>query len=86
MMRAAAQGPFRGLIEYVDQPIVSSDVIGNPHSAVFDSLATQVIGGNLLRTLSWYDNGWGYANRVCDLANLVAQQMNVTTEQVSQPA
>ncbi len=67
VVKSAAASRYRNIIEYTDQPIVSSDVIGNPHSAVFDGLATQVIGGNLLKTLTWYDNGWGYATRVVEL-------------------
>ena len=58
---------FRSIIEYTEEPIVSSDVIGNPHSAIFDGLSTQVVGGNLLKTLTWYDNGWGYAQRAVAL-------------------
>ncbi len=64
---SAAQSDYKTIVEYTDQPIVSSDVIGNSHSAIFDSLSTQVIGGNLLKTLTWYDNGWGYATRVVEL-------------------
>jgi len=67
VVRSAAATRFRNIIEYTDQPIVSSDVIGNPHSAIFDGLATQVVEGNLLKTVTWYDNGWGYANRVVEL-------------------
>jgi glyceraldehyde 3-phosphate dehydrogenase len=67
VVRSAAASRFESVIEYTDQPIVSSDVIGSPHSAVFDALSTQVLGGNLLKTLTWYDNGWGYANRVVEL-------------------
>jgi len=66
-VREAAAGPMAGLIEYETEPIVSSDVIGNPHSAVFDSLGTMVLGGDLIKVLAWFDNGWGYANRVVDL-------------------
>jgi len=66
-VRAATGGAFKGLVEYCEEPVVSTDVIGNPHSAVFDSLATQIVGGNLLKTISWYDNGWGYASRVAEL-------------------
>ncbi len=66
-VRAAAVGPLKGIVEYCEEPIVSSDVIGNPHSAVFDALSTQVVGGDLLKTLSWYDNGWGYASRVVEV-------------------
>ncbi|HKQ62765.1 MAG TPA: type I glyceraldehyde-3-phosphate dehydrogenase [Candidatus Polarisedimenticolaceae bacterium] len=67
VMRSAAGTRLRGVLEYTDQPIVSSDVIGNAHSGVFDSLSTQVLGGNLLKTVTWYDNGWGYATRVVEL-------------------
>ena len=69
----AAAGPMKSIIEYTADPIVSSDVIGNPHSAVFDSLATQVVGGNILKTLTWYDNEWGYSCRVVDLIDLMAK-------------
>lgn len=64
---SAASTDYKSIVEYTTEPIVSSDVIGNPHSAVFDSLATSVVGGNLLKTLTWYDNGWGYASRVVEL-------------------
>ena len=67
MKGASERPPLRGVLEYTEEPIVSSDVIGNPHSAIFDSLSTQIVGGNLLKTLTWYDNGWGYANRVVEL-------------------
>ena len=58
-LRRAAEGPMRTIIEYTDEPIVSSDVIGNTHSAIFDSALTRVVGGTFLKTLSWYDNEWG---------------------------
>jgi glyceraldehyde 3-phosphate dehydrogenase len=64
---SAAQSNYKTIVEYTTEPIVSSDVIGNSHSAIFDSLSTQVVEGNLLKTLTWYDNGWGYANRVVEL-------------------
>jgi len=67
VLRSAAATRYSGIIEYCEQPIVSSDVIGNPHSAVFDAPSTQVLGGNLLKTITWYDNGWGYATRVVEL-------------------
>lgn len=67
VVRSAAASRFRSIIEYTDQPIVSSDVIGNPHSGVFDGLCTAVLGGNMLKTVTWYDNGWGYATRVVEL-------------------
>ena len=67
VVKSAAASRLREIIEYTDEPIVSSDVIGNPHSAVFDGLSTQVLGGNMLKTVTWYDNGWGYASRVVEL-------------------
>ncbi|MBD3236681.1 MAG: type I glyceraldehyde-3-phosphate dehydrogenase [Candidatus Eisenbacteria bacterium] len=70
---SAAEGPYRSIVEYSDQPIVSSDVIGNSHSAIFDSLATLVIGPRMVKTLTWYDNGWGYAARAVELIEKLAQ-------------
>jgi glyceraldehyde 3-phosphate dehydrogenase len=66
-VRRAAEGPLRGILQYQEAPIVSSDVIGNPHSSIFDALSTQRVGPNLVKVVSWYDNEWGYANRVVDL-------------------
>jgi glyceraldehyde 3-phosphate dehydrogenase len=59
------------IIEYCDEPIVSCDVIGNPHSSIFDSLSTKVMDGTLLKVLSWYDNEWGYAERCLDLMRMM---------------
>ena len=69
-LRAAAEGPMKGIMEICDEPIVSSDVVGNPHSAIIDSALTMVIGGNgrFGKVLSWYDNEWGYANRLVEMA------------------
>ena len=66
-VREAAQGAQAGIIEYNTDPIVSTDIIGNPHSSIFDAAATQVLDGNLVKVMSWYDNEWGYSNRVVDL-------------------
>ena len=65
-MLAAARGPLRGLLEYCEDPIVSNDVIGNPASSVFDALSTSVMQGDMVKVLSWYDNEWGFSNRVVD--------------------
>ena len=65
-MKAAAEGPLRGILEYCEDPIVSSDVIGNPHSGVFDALLTTVLDGSLVKVLAWYDNEWGFSSRVVD--------------------
>ncbi len=74
-VRAAAEGPMAGILEFVEDPIVSTDIIGNPHSSIFDAGATQVLGGNLVKVMSWYDNEWGYSNRVVDLAQRLAEVM-----------
>jgi glyceraldehyde 3-phosphate dehydrogenase len=66
-IRKAAAGPMRSIIEYTEEAIVSSDVIGNTHSAIFDAPSTRVVGGTFLKTLAWYDNEWGYSCRVVDL-------------------
>jgi glyceraldehyde 3-phosphate dehydrogenase len=66
-IKKAAEGPMKGILEYCTDPIVSTDVIGNTHSSVFDSKLTQVIDGNFVKVVSWYDNEYGYASRVVDL-------------------
>ena len=71
-MKAAADGPLKGILQYNTDPIVSSDIIGNPYSSIFDAGWTQVIGGNLLKVLSWYDNEYGYSNRTADLISKLA--------------
>jgi len=67
-MKAAAEGPMKGVLQYMTDPIVSHDIIGNPHSSIFDAPSTMKIGKDLYKVLSWYDNEWGYSNRVVDLA------------------
>ena len=71
-MRKAAEGPLKGILEYSTVPLVSSDIIGDPHSSVFDSLSTQVVGENMVKVISWYDNEWGYSCRVTDLIDRLA--------------
>ncbi len=66
-VRAAAEGPLAGILEYSEEPLVSTDIIGNPHSSIFDAGATQVLDGNFVKVMAWYDNEWGYSNRVVDL-------------------
>jgi glyceraldehyde 3-phosphate dehydrogenase len=75
-MRAAAEGPLRRILEYSEEPLVSSDIIGNPHSSILDGLLTRRVGPNLMRVLSWYDNEWGYSNRVVDLAARLAADLD----------
>src|SRR5207249_4927699 len=71
-MKAAADGPMKGVLEYCEDPIVSSDVVGNPASSVFDALSTSVLDGTLVKVLAWYDNEWGFSNRVVDGLLLMA--------------
>ncbi len=66
-MKAAAEGPLKGILMYQPDPIVSTDIIGDPHSSIFVPAWTQVIGGNLLKVVSWYDNEAGYSARTADL-------------------
>ena len=66
-MKAAAEGPLAGIRKYTEDPIVSTDIIGDPHSSIFAADWTEVIGGNMLKTVSWYDNEWGYSCRTVDL-------------------
>ncbi len=68
---AASSERLSGILQYSEQPLVSSDVIGNPYSSVYDAAFTQINGGRFVRTLNWYDNEWGYSNRVCDLIKII---------------
>jgi glyceraldehyde 3-phosphate dehydrogenase len=72
-VRAAAEGPLAGIVEYTEDPIVSTDIIGDPHSTIFDAGSTQVLGGDLVKVMAWYDNEWGYSNRVVDLIERLAE-------------
>ncbi|UCH20658.1 MAG: type I glyceraldehyde-3-phosphate dehydrogenase [Deltaproteobacteria bacterium] len=66
-VRSAAEGPMQKIVEYSEAPLVSSDIIGNPHSSIFDALSTSSQNDGYIRIVSWYDNEWGYSNRVVDL-------------------
>lgn len=70
-MKEAAEGPMKGVLEFCVDPIVSADIIGNPHSSILDSLSTMV-NGNMVKVISWYDNEWGYSCRVVDLMKKIA--------------
>ena len=72
--KRAADGPLKGILEYSDVPTVSVDYNGNPSSAVFDSLGTLVMGNNMVKVFSWYDNEWGFANRMVDVSKFVASK------------
>jgi len=71
-VEAAAAGKLARIVEYSEVPLVSSDIIGNPHSSIFDALSTQASGDGYLKVLAWYDNEWGYSNRVVDLVDRLA--------------
>jgi glyceraldehyde 3-phosphate dehydrogenase len=72
--RKAAERELKGIVEYCDEPLVSSDFKGNPASAIFDALSTMVIDGNFVKVLAWYDNEWGYSCRLADLASYIANK------------
>jgi glyceraldehyde 3-phosphate dehydrogenase len=71
--KASETEPLKGYLEYATDPLVSIDIVGNPHSSIFDSGMTSVSGGNLVKVLAWYDNEYGYANRMIDMMNLIAK-------------
>jgi glyceraldehyde 3-phosphate dehydrogenase len=71
-VREAAEGPMQKVLEYSEEPLVSSDIIGNPHSSIFDALSTSSMQDGYVRAVSWYDNEWGYSNRVVDLIDRMA--------------
>ncbi|MHC4870923.1 MAG: type I glyceraldehyde-3-phosphate dehydrogenase [Planctomycetota bacterium] len=73
-IKAAADGALKGILEYTEDPIVSSDIIHNPYSSIFDALSTVVMEGNFAKVMSWYDNEWGYSNRVVDLIGMMSEQ------------
>jgi glyceraldehyde 3-phosphate dehydrogenase len=72
-MKEAANGSMKGILEYLDEPLVSCDIIGNTHSSIYDSLMTKVIGGDLVKIIAWYDNEAGYSARLADLIEMVAE-------------
>ncbi|MCL0081623.1 type I glyceraldehyde-3-phosphate dehydrogenase [Dehalococcoidia bacterium] len=73
-LQAAAEGPLKGILEFCDEPLVSIDFKGNPASSIVDGLSTIVIGGNMVKVLSWYDNEWGYSCRTADMAAYMARK------------
>ena len=73
-VKKAAEGPLKGILAYTEDPIVSTDIVTDPHSSIFDASETKVIG-NLVKVLSWYDNEWGYSNRLVDITELVADKL-----------
>ncbi len=73
VLKAAADNELKGILEYCEDPIVSSDIIGNEHSCILDAISTCVIGDNLIKVIGWYDNEWGYSIRMVDLAELITK-------------
>jgi glyceraldehyde 3-phosphate dehydrogenase len=72
--KAAAAGPLKGILQYTEEPLVSIDMVGNPHSAILDSKLTSVVDGTLVKAFAWYDNEFGYSNRLIDLVNYIASR------------
>jgi len=72
--KAAAAGPLKGILDYTDEPLVSTDFRGDSHSSIIDGLSTMVTGGNMVKVIAWYDNEWGYSTRVADLTHFIAQK------------
>jgi len=83
-LRDAAQGRLKGIMQYSEEPLVSVDIVGNPHSSIIDGLSTKVNGerGNLLKILSWYDNEWGYSCRIVDLINYICLSHNHSLSEI----
>ena len=73
-LKAAASGPMAGILEFCEEPLVSVDFKGNPHSSIVDSLCTRVMGDDFVKVVSWYDNEWGYSNRCVDLLKYIADK------------
>ena len=73
-LRGAAEGPLKGILAYTEDPVVSSDMMQNPNSSIVDATLTKVIGGNMVKVISWYDNEWGYSCRVVDLVVFLANK------------
>lgn len=75
LFKEVSQGRMKGIIEYTEEPIVSQDIIGNPHSAIFDALSTMVIDGNFIKVLAWYDNEYGYCCRMVDVIKMLEKMI-----------
>ena len=73
-LKAAAEGPLKGILAYTEDPIVSTDMLHNPNSSIVDAQMTKVLGGDLLKVLAWYDNEWGYSCRVVDLVKFLVEK------------
>jgi glyceraldehyde 3-phosphate dehydrogenase len=76
--KRAAENELKNILQYAEAPLVSTDYMGNPHSCIFDPEFTQVVDGNLVKVIGWYDNEWGYSNRLAELTHMVAERIPVT--------
>jgi len=74
VLKAAAEGELKGILAYCEEPLVSQDFNGNPHSSIIDALSTMVMEGSMVKVLSWYDNEWGYSNRIVDLVTYIGKK------------
>jgi glyceraldehyde 3-phosphate dehydrogenase len=74
-MKAASEGPMKNILGYTTEQLVSSDFIGDPRSSIFDATVTQIMGDDFGKVMSWYDNEWGFSNRMIELAQLVAAKL-----------
>jgi glyceraldehyde 3-phosphate dehydrogenase len=79
-LRTAAGGALQGVLAVCDEPLVSVDFVGNPNSSIVDALSTSVIGGRMVKVLSWYDNEWGYSSRIVDLVGYVGERLRASVE------
>ena len=71
-MKKASEGELKGILGYTEDPIVLSDIVGDPRSSIFDALSTMTMGDTFVKVVSWYDNEWGYSNRCVDLFRMMA--------------
>jgi glyceraldehyde 3-phosphate dehydrogenase len=74
-MQEASQGPLKGIMAYTEEPLVSTDLRGNTHSSIFSAMDTMMLGDDFCKVISWYDNEWGYANRLADITAYVAERL-----------
>jgi glyceraldehyde 3-phosphate dehydrogenase len=73
-LKSASEGSLKGILGYTEDPVVSSDMMHNPNSSIIDAEMTKVLDGNLVKVVSWYDNEWGYSNRIVDLITFLAKK------------
>ncbi|HEU4965334.1 MAG TPA: type I glyceraldehyde-3-phosphate dehydrogenase, partial [Bacilli bacterium] len=75
-LKEAAEGPLKGILGYTEEPLVSVDFVGDSRSSIVDGLSTMVVADKTIKVIAWYDNEWGYSERVVDLARLVGKKLN----------